>query len=79
MKHAVTYSVFLLCCLVGICSCRKNYTCTCQETIIGHAPATVSANFNQEKKTDAQQACDAMQNRVGLGIQMVVRVECKLE
>ena len=47
-------------------SCKKNYTCTCTETITGMAPVTFSATIN-DTKSGAKSKCNSSINSAFAG------------
>lgn len=60
--------------LVGMTSCKKDYTCTCTTTdSSGTIPTqTTTRDFNAKKK-DAKEACEALNSTVG-----TLKTECKI-
>ena len=48
-------------------SCKKNYTCTCavhfdSSSVFHGSDTTFKADYGKQKKKDAQNACNKMQN-----------------
>lgn len=50
--------------LISLSSCKKDYTCECDYDQ-GSATGTVTYDFNDAKKKDAQDACDDLDAQSG--------------
>jgi hypothetical protein len=38
-------------------SCKKDYTCTCTQTVTGSTPVTTTVSLGKQTKSDADKAC----------------------
>lgn len=73
MKKAMIFGTFAL---LGLASCKKDYTCTCTSTVAG-VSASESVTINDTKK-NAEEACnegDATSTVLGI----TSTVDCEIQ
>lgn len=73
MKKAMIFGTFAL---LGLASCKKDYTCTCTSTVAG-VSSSASSTINDTKK-NAEEACnegDATSTVLGI----TSTVDCEIQ
>lgn len=57
--------VFAIAALGSLASCKKDYTCTCTTKVDGMDPVSTSQTWEDQKKSDAEEACDKLNDAGG--------------
>ena len=77
MKNLLTIALVVF--LAGaFTSCKKDYTCTCDITVLG-ITQTVEETFMDVSKSEANDLCDAAQTDAAAGGGGLITVNCSLD
>lgn len=73
--------LFALMLLVGLVSCSKEYTCTCDYYTDGILENSDNVKISEDNKKDADEKCNAMSNQYSTNVDGTTtdyKIECSL-